>query len=219
MKPFLYELDDLSFDLPWTAPDVYRLRLWFNDLVRKFPDSRNFDFQLLGDFWSSGQGDAWSIVLFVSALDLPEPGNDLPVKMATRIRELFRNAVSLGLEKHRLLFELSFTAPDSAKRLFQIIQQVESGGEVPLDIGDAIGSRFEAFRRVTKTVNGLVEFEKEPEFNNHVPCDQGALYERSGFYERTLLKKAAQGRVYFLPVSLNELFTANGSSPQNGAKS
>jgi hypothetical protein len=212
MKQFLYELDDLSFDLPWTKPDLYRLRLWFYDLVRTFPDSKNFDFHILGDYWSSGRPDAWSIVLFASTGEFASLHNEWPAGFAATVLDMLRQAVSIGLERHRMLVEVSFSSPLAANKLHQQIQLAESGKQSAGESAVAFEPRYEAFRHIRKSVNGGVERELDLEFNQKLTAGNGTLYERSGLYERTLLEKASKGRVYYRPENLKELCGAIGQS-------
>ena len=65
-------------------------------------------------------------------------------------------------------------------------------------------------------MNGVVDFDKQLEYCNGIQLEGGMLVDRSGELQRGLLEKASNGRIYYPPVDLRELFRAKLDSVPAG---
>jgi hypothetical protein len=219
MIEFRYQLDEVCFQRPWCRPDMERLALWYYQLTRAFEFSPEFEFWLAGGFWSNESGTSWDVDLFVvvNGNSQPDPYRSMDRTLLRHLYELVQNGISLAIEHHRFLLDVTATTEARLRelsrqfRLFERgeIERVSLAGKPDLNIGYGIHNY------VMKSVNGEILF-------TNTACATGAIAIGDGKYlykKQHLAELGKQteyirnGRIYYDPVRLGELFGFTRKSP------
>ncbi len=204
--------DDLVFEVPWTHPDLFRLKLWHKQIWTPWPCRIGLKPYLYGDFWSSGAESANSLSIWLETI---VPWSAMTAADWRELRNHMRTAFQLALDRYRLLVILSVGEPHSAQRLGELVLQAEVEQSTAHLIREQVPARLDLIARLQMFRDGIaagelaIESEAESESmvtnGNEAGPDWGGWHRHSHRYLETIGAWAARGRVYYRPVLLTEL--------------
>lgn len=118
-----YKFRDREYHLPWTRPDMDRLKLWYREMTIAFPSlEKDFHIFLFGKFWSSHAPNAGHVDLYV----VPEPStSDEPTGMLTSAIEIVERGFQIGLADYRLGVDLAIATQEQLAGIHQQTLEIE----------------------------------------------------------------------------------------------
>lgn len=205
MNKFLYQLDDQEYRLPWAKADLYRLRLWYIDLLRATGGLRRFSIYTFGGSWSD-RIESWDVDLFLTVDQDQINADDIEnLRFAHRAMSI---GYGLGLDQHRLLIDFTLTVQWGLFKVFEGYRDFESGRkDVVSDIWLDRPMSYGIFRRYRKVRDGIEEFNFSKASENKIDLGNSRFL----YAKRSAPKLTKQmnfinaGRVYHQPVRLDRL--------------
>lgn len=200
---FQFIADDLCFEVPWTQPDLFRLKLWHKQTWNPWPCRVKLQPFLYGDFWSSGADSASALSIW---LETCEPWSTITSADWIELRTHLRRAFHVALDRYRLLLTLSVGESQTAQQLGELLLQAELEQSIGHLRPERVPARLDLIANMQTYRDGApagalaIDLDSSP-----TSQDFGGWHRHSHRYLETMGTWAAKGRVYYRPVLLNEL--------------
>lgn len=213
-----YQFPDQSFCLPWTRPDMDRLKLWYRDMVNDWKEIENeFQFVLFGRFWSNQAKKTWQAEVYLVPryeLWFEVEGGDEKHQLelaAAIVKDGYRKA----LNEHRLGIRIGLTTSNRLNVIHSRVLEVELGNADSistdgLDVVYAIPHAVSYFSDGSWSI--ISQHAETRQMDKLAP---GKLVVSDEPWADEMLKSiVSTNAIYFKPVGLQELFAPISSLVQ-----
>lgn len=209
MAKFVYQLDNQQFRLPWAQPCLYRLKLWYIDLLASVETMGRYDVYLAGGSWSAStdqENESWDVDLYLCPDDdIIDPENVGELSVA---HEIMSRGYSLALNDYRFLLDFTLL---KASRLFlthesHLSYESDRNAKMKNQPHDqAVLGIFNEYRKVR---NGEVILEYSKTHADCIRVGEGRYFyaKPDGGVMEKQMSRIRAGRVSNKPISLSKLF-------------
>lgn len=197
-----YVFRDAEYYLPWTRPDMQRLKLWYMDMVSEFPAiERECEIGLFGKYWSNYAPKTWHAELHLVPIDRAIQQDDFLALAASILPVGYRTAI----QEYRLAIDFSATELSRLQSLYDQFLDIELENRSSIDAtghSRSLGLPY----RVDHHSEGSWSVILDHSSNRAVEAQPELVGRAEPDYARTTAQIKNKNLIHFKPVSLRKLF-------------
>lgn len=186
---------------------MLQLKLWYLDMLRRFPDLLGLELVLWGGFWSND--DSWDVDIFL----VPEAKfrlnsfEEIPKDHLKFAHDLITYGIDLAIEHYRFLVDITAATWYQIEAISLSFREFSLGRIERIEIAPEINCGLGIHSRVRKIRNGEVVLDNIRRHRKVVPIGEGKNFfvKVGGPFDKQM-QHIRNGRIYYEAVTLNELF-------------
>lgn len=194
--------------LPWSLPDMARLKIWYRKMVQLHPElNHEFDFTIFGRFWSNQAQHCFAAQVFLTVEDSLLTSLGESNSMTPKFKSLLEDGYRIALAELRLPLDLGVTTKENLEAFHEDLINIELEMKTSIDeskLQDIICLPYFARFWTDNQWQGVL---------NRFPKDADSESKVLGLVTRPLLETPdlvarilEDNLIHFKPASLFELF-------------